>query len=119
MIKHLPLLLMLGLLGCHSEPQFPNPIKPTENKRETIKNWMNDFKVDEEGFVDSYDSAWNEKYDVYYGKHMPFDFYGYIPVIPFLQTQKRLCPPKPSNYPITVINHRDKNKKSVFVFDSL
>lgn len=29
MIKHLPLLLMFGLLGCglhHSEPQFPNPI---------------------------------------------------------------------------------------------
>ena len=54
MIKHLSLLLIFGLLGCHSEPQFPNPIEPTENKRETIKNWMNNFKTNEEGIVYSY-----------------------------------------------------------------
>ena len=46
---------------------------------------------------------------------MSFDFYG--PTLPYLlQTQEYVCTPDPSNYPITVINHRIKNKKSVFVF---
>ena len=44
MIKYLWLLLIIGLTGCHSEPQFPNPIEPTENKRETIQKWINYFK---------------------------------------------------------------------------
>jgi len=35
---------MFDLLGCHSEPQFPNPIKPTENKTETIQNWIDYFE---------------------------------------------------------------------------
>lgn len=115
MIRYLSLLLMFGLLGCHSEPQFPNPIEPTENKRETIKNWMRDFKTDEEGMIDSYSNSWRSGL-VYHGDHMLFDFYG--PVIPYsLQTQKYVCNPDPSNYPITVINHRIYKKKSVFVFD--
>lgn len=114
MIKHLPLLLMFGLLGCHSEPQFPNPIEPTENKRETIKNWMRDFQTDEEGMIDSYRN-WGSGL-VYHGDHMSFDFYG--PTLSSsLQTQKYVCNPDPSNYPITVINHRIYKKKSVFVFD--
>ena len=44
MIKYFSLLLMFGLIGCHSEPQFPNPIKPTENKTETIQKWMGEFE---------------------------------------------------------------------------
>ena len=114
MIKYLWILLIIGLTGCYSEPQFPNPIKPTENKRETIKNWMRDFKIDEEGMIDSYRS-WGSGL-IYHGDHMSFDFYG--PTLPYsLQTQKYVCTPDPSNYPITVINHRIYKKKSVFVFD--
>lgn len=115
MIKYLWILLIIGLTGCHSEPQFHNPIKPTENKRETIKNWMSDFKTNKEGIIESYQS-WGSSGLLYHGDHMPFDFYG--PVLPhFLQTQKYVCTPEPSNYPITVFNHRIYNKKSVFVFD--
>ena len=115
MIKYLWLLLIISLTGCYSEPQFPNPIKPTENKRETIKNWMRDFETDDEGIIDVY-HFWGDSGLVYYGKHMPFDFYG--PVLPyFLQRQKYLCTPDHSNYPITVFNHRIYKKKSVFVFD--
>lgn len=44
MIKYLSLLLMFGLLGCSSEPKFPDPIKPTENKTETIKKWIDYFE---------------------------------------------------------------------------
>lgn len=40
MIKYLYFLLTLSLIGCSSEPSFPNPIKPTENKTETIQKWM-------------------------------------------------------------------------------
>ena len=106
---------MFGLLGCHSEPQFPNPIKPTENKRETIKNWMREFKTNEEGIIDTYRSRGSNGL-LYHGDYMPSDFYG--PVLPhFLQTQKYVCTPDPNNYPITVFNHRIYNKKSVFVFD--
>lgn len=54
MIKHLSLLLMFGLLGCHSEPQFPNPIKPTENKSETIQKWLGDFYCGKDGYIDWY-----------------------------------------------------------------
>ena len=36
-IKHLALLLTFSLLGCSDEPQFANPIEPTEKKKETIK----------------------------------------------------------------------------------
>lgn len=44
MIKYLWILLIIGLTGCHSEPQFHNPIEPTENKRETIQKWMGEFE---------------------------------------------------------------------------
>lgn len=44
MIKYLYFLLTLSLIGCSSEPSFPNPIKPTENKTETIQKWMGEFE---------------------------------------------------------------------------
>lgn len=44
MIKYLYFLLTLSLIGCSSEPSFPNPIKPTENKTETIQKWMDEFE---------------------------------------------------------------------------
>lgn len=95
------------MIGCSSEPSFPDPIEPTENKTETIKNWMSDF--------DSYDynsEFYSETYNNYYGLRMPFNFYG--PILPyFLQTQKWICAPQPSNYPRSVINHKSSTKKSV------
>lgn len=44
MIKYLYFLLTLFLIGCSSEPSFPDPIKPTENKTETIQKWMGKFE---------------------------------------------------------------------------
>lgn len=44
MIKYLYFLLTLSLIGCSSEPSFPNPIKPTENKTETIQKWIDYFE---------------------------------------------------------------------------
>lgn len=44
MIKYLYFLLTFSLLGCSSEPSFPDPIKPTENKTETIQNWIDYFE---------------------------------------------------------------------------
>ena len=44
MIKYLYFLLTLFLIGCSSEPSFPDPIKPTENKTETIQKWMGEFE---------------------------------------------------------------------------
>lgn len=111
MIKYISLLLTFILLGCSNEPQFANPIEPTENKRETIKNWMSDF---DSYIFYSYDFK-NKIYDVYHGLHMPFNFYG--PVLPyFVKTQKQVCAPQPSNYPRSVINHKWSTKKSVLVF---
>lgn len=115
---------MFGLLGCHSEPQFPNPIEPTENKSETIQKWLDDFSYWKEddfidksksGIVDSYYNWKDKPYDVYAGESMWFDYYG--PIIPYsLQSGAVLCLPKNNNYPKTVINYYEKNKKSIFVF---
>lgn len=114
MIKHFPLLLMFGLLGCHSEPQFPNPIEPTENKRETIQKWLGDFYCGKDGYIDWYWAGPMQNGD-YIGDAMPFNFYG--PILPYsLQSQKKLCSPDPSNYPKVTINHYKSNKKSIFVF---
>lgn len=44
MIKYLYFLLTFSLLGCSSEPNFPDPIKPTENKTETIQKWIDYFE---------------------------------------------------------------------------
>lgn len=44
MIKYVIFLLTFALIGCSSEPSFPNPIKPTENKTETIQKWMGEFE---------------------------------------------------------------------------
>ena len=44
MIKYLYFLLTFALIGCSSEPSFPDPIKPTENKTETIQKWMDYFE---------------------------------------------------------------------------
>lgn len=44
MIKYVIFLLTFALIGCHTEPQFANPIKPTENKTETIQKWMGEFE---------------------------------------------------------------------------
>ena len=94
MIKHLPLLLMFGLLGCHSEPQFPNPIEPTENKSETIQKWLGDFYCGRDGYIDWYWAGPMQNGD-YIGDAMPFNFYG--PILPYsLQSQKKLCSPDPS-----------------------
>ncbi len=115
MIKYLWILLIIGLTGCHTEPQFADPIDPTENKTETIKNWMSDF---DSYILYSYDyesEFYSDTYNNYYGLRMPFNFYG--PILPyFLQTQKWICAPQPSNYPRSVINHKSSTKKSVIVF---
>lgn len=139
MIKYLWILLIIGLTGCHTEPQFADPIDPTENKTETIKNWMSDFdsyilySYDYENKIyippndDSYDTRnelYIETYNNYYkGFNMPFNFYGPIlpyslnPILPFfLQNRKWICAPQPSNYPKSVINHKSTTKKSVMVF---
>ena len=44
MIKYVIFLLTFALIGCHTEPQFANPIEPTENKTETIQKWMGEFE---------------------------------------------------------------------------
>lgn len=44
MIKYLYFLLTFALIGCSSEPSFPDPIKPTENKTETIQKWIDYFE---------------------------------------------------------------------------
>lgn len=44
MIKYLYVLLTFVLIGCSSEPNFPDPIKPTENKTETIQKWIDYFE---------------------------------------------------------------------------
>lgn len=44
MIKYLYVLLTFVLIGCSNEPNFPDPIKPTENKTETIQKWIDYFE---------------------------------------------------------------------------
>lgn len=110
MIKYLWILLIIGLTGCHTEP--------TDNKTETIKNWMSDFDsyilYSYEDMNVHYSDTYKDTYNNYYGLHMPFNFYG--PILPyFLQSQKWICAPQPSNYPRSVINHKSSTKKSVIV----
>ena len=111
MVKYLCVLLIISLTGCYSEPQFPNPIEPTENKTETIKNWMNDFDL----YIVYSPVFESDIHNIFYGLHMPFNFYG--PIMPyFLQAQKQVCAPRSGNYPRSVINHKSSTKKSVLVF---
>lgn len=52
MIKYVIFLLTFVLIGCSREPSFPDPIKPTENKTETIQKWIDYFKP----YLEVYDS---------------------------------------------------------------
>lgn len=92
------------LIGCSNEPSFPDPIKPTENKTETIQKWIDYFK------------PYNIVYDRFDSVPKPKD--------------KNICFLNPKDFPentvanIDIINNNDaekqyKNKLFLKTFNSL
>jgi lipoprotein len=104
MIKYVIFLLTFVLIGCSNEPSFPDPIKPTENKTETIQKWIDYFK------------PYNIVYDRFDSVPKPKD--------------KNICFLNPKDFPentvanIDIINNNDaekqyKNKLFLKTFNSL
>lgn len=104
MMKYVVFLLTFVLIGCSNEPSFPDPIKPTENKTETIQKWIDYFK------------PYNIVYDRFDSIPKPKD--------------KNICFLNPKDFPentvanVVIINNNEdekqyKNKLFLKIFDSL